>query len=125
MQITKLTIIPPSQRVDPNRIFWKRNSNPPQVEEVHDDEAASSPEHDSSDTSGGEEGEASSGSGRTTTRRPPSYASEDGVSYIIEARPRSTINPAVVNYAPEMIALPSPLPVHPSERGRMAPPPMI
>ena len=38
--------------------------------------------------------------------RPPSYISEDGVGYVIEAQPRSTV------YDTE-------LPVHPSERGRI------
>lgn len=42
-------------------------------------------------------------------RRPPSYASEDGVAYVIEAQPRSIAPTAEV-----------PLPVHPSEAGRVA-----
>lgn len=70
------------QRVDPNRLFWQRN------EAV--DEAQLRP----------------------TTRsgpRPPSYASDDGVSYVVEAAPRST--------APTVDV---PLPTHPSEMGRVA-----
>lgn len=46
---------------------------------------------------------------RGGARRPPSYASEDGVAYVIEAQPRS-IAPTVE----------VPLPVHPSEAGRVA-----
>lgn len=42
-------------------------------------------------------------------RRPPSYASEDGVAYVIEAQPRSIAPTSEV-----------PLPVHPSEAGRAA-----
>lgn len=42
-------------------------------------------------------------------RRPPSYASEDGVAYVIEAQPRSIAPTAEV-----------PLPLHPSEAGRVA-----
>lgn len=38
--------------------------------------------------------------------RPPSYATEDGVRYVLDAQPRSI--------APEA------LPLHPSERGRIA-----
>lgn len=42
-----------------------------------------------------------------TANRPPSYASDDGVTYVIDAHPRSTV--------------PEQLPLHPSERGRMGP----
>lgn len=73
------------QRVDPNRIYWQRNPNAVL--------AANTP------TSG----ESSSGP------RPPSYASEDGVSYVVDARPRS-VAPAVTEV---------PLPPHPSEMGRV------
>lgn len=76
--------------------------------------ASSSHEHQHSDTDAGE-------APSTTARRPPSYVSEDGVSYVIEARPRSTL--PLTSYAPEMVALPNPLPVHPSERGRVGVPP--
>ncbi|TQN73549.1 hypothetical protein CSHISOI_01928 [Colletotrichum shisoi] len=65
-----------SVRVDPNRIYWQRNPNAGQ----------STP------------GERNGGP------RPPSYASEDGVSYIVDARPRSMA--------------PIAIPPHPSEIGR-------
>jgi len=45
---------------------------------------------------------------RSTAGRPPSYVSDDGVEYILEAQPRSMI--AEVH-----------LPTHPSERGRILP----
>lgn len=61
---------------------------------------------DSSSTSGDEGGSSSRTRGQ---RRPPSYASEDGVAYVIEAQPRSIAPTAEV-----------PLPVHPSEAGRLA-----
>lgn len=61
---------------------------------------------DSSSTSGDEGGSSSRPRGQ---RRPPSYASEDGVAYVIEAQPRSIAPTAEV-----------PLPVHPSEAGRLA-----
>lgn len=61
---------------------------------------------DSSSTSGDEGGSSSRSRGQ---RRPPSYASEDGVAYVIEAQPRSIAPTAEV-----------PLPVHPSEAGRLA-----
>lgn len=75
-----------SVRVDPNRFFWQRN------------EAAQAP-----------------ASRPTTGPRPPSYASDDGVSYVVEAVPRSI--------APSASAS-EPQPIHPSERGRagQAPP---
>ncbi|KAH7313803.1 hypothetical protein B0I35DRAFT_480460 [Stachybotrys elegans] len=72
-----------SVRVDPNRIFWQRNAAAEPMPPLPN----SGP-------------------------RPPSYASEDGVSYIIEAVPRSTVPVTDV-----------PLPVHPSERGRIETPP--
>ncbi|KAI0880632.1 uncharacterized protein GGS22DRAFT_81252 [Annulohypoxylon maeteangense] len=54
-----------SVRVDPDRLYWQRNDQPPRE--------------------GGEE------EPRPGTARPPSYASEDGVSYVVEARPRSMV----------------------------------
>ncbi|KAI1767359.1 hypothetical protein GGR53DRAFT_124415 [Hypoxylon sp. FL1150] len=72
-----------SVRVDPDRLYWQRNDRAP--------------------TEGGGEEQP-----RPGTARPPSYASEDGVSYIVEARPRSFAPPTDV-----------PLPPHPSEAGRL------
>lgn len=70
--------------------------------------AGSSADDDSSDdaSTSGDEGSSSRPRGQ---RRPPSYASEDGVAYVIEAQPRSIAPTAEV-----------PLPVHPSEAGRAA-----
>ncbi|KAK2001569.1 hypothetical protein LX36DRAFT_667856 [Colletotrichum falcatum] len=72
-----------SVRVDPNRIYWQRNPN-----------AASNVGSSTQSRSG---------------PRPPSYASEDGVSYVVDARPRS-MAPAMTE------AL---IPPHPSEIGRI------
>ncbi|CAM1501157.1 Fc.00g103190.m01.CDS01 [Cosmosporella sp. VM-42] len=66
-----------SVRVDPNRLFWQRTAAADQIPTRH--EAHSGP-------------------------RPPSYISEDGVSYVVEAVPRSTAPTTDV-----------PLPPHPSE----------
>ncbi|KAG8351770.1 hypothetical protein FVEN_g10221 [Fusarium venenatum] len=69
-------------RVDPNRLFWQRNENV-DISQM-----------------------------RPNTRsgpRPPSYASEDGISYVVEAQPRSTAPTTDV-----------PLPTHPSEMGRVS-----
>ncbi|KAF6839017.1 hypothetical protein CPLU01_02031 [Colletotrichum plurivorum] len=74
-----------SVRVDPNRMFWQRN---PDV--VPDDGPSTSSE-------------------RTRWPRPPSYASEDGVSYVVDARPRSV--------APTMVDASTP--PHPFEVVRM------
>ncbi|KAI2464198.1 hypothetical protein F4781DRAFT_83142 [Annulohypoxylon bovei var. microspora] len=71
-----------SVRVDPNRLYWQRNDQPPR--------------------------EGSEEEPRPGTARPPSYASEDGVSYVVEARPRSMVPPTDV-----------PLPPHPSEPSRL------
>ncbi|KAL6696851.1 hypothetical protein J3F84DRAFT_310039 [Trichoderma pleuroticola] len=73
-----------SVRVDPNRFFWQRN-----------DAAEPMP------------------SPPTTGPRPPSYISEDGVSYVVDAVPRSIAPSSEDEHAP----------VHPSERGRAGLPP--
>ncbi|KAH8646755.1 hypothetical protein BX600DRAFT_476892 [Xylariales sp. PMI_506] len=73
-----------SVRVDPNRIFWQRNDQAPAEQEA----AEARP---------------------TTANRPPSYISDDGVDYVVEARPRSVAPLSDV-----------PLPPHPSEVGRVA-----
>ncbi|KAI1841376.1 hypothetical protein JX265_013476 [Neoarthrinium moseri] len=73
-----------SVRVDPNRIYWQRN-----------EQQASSPEEEPADQP-------------RTANRPPSYASDDGVEYVVEARPRSMAPLTDV-----------PLPTHPSEIGRI------
>ncbi|KAI8718005.1 hypothetical protein NCS52_00878100 [Fusarium sp. LHS14.1] len=69
-------------RVDPDRLFWQRN------EDV--DLSQLRP-------------------GAQSGPRPPSYVSEDGISYVVEAAPRSTAPTTDV-----------PLPPHPSEVGRVA-----
>ncbi|KAL6874850.1 hypothetical protein J3F83DRAFT_728879 [Trichoderma novae-zelandiae] len=73
-----------SVRVDPNRFFWQRN-----------DAAEPAPPQ------------------TATAPRPPSYASEDGVSYVVDAVPRSTAPSSEGEQQP----------VHPSERGRAGQPP--
>ncbi|KAL6854946.1 hypothetical protein ACO1O0_006082 [Amphichorda felina] len=62
-----------SVRVDPDRLFWQRN-----------------------DSSVEEEGERPQTS---TSRRPPSYLSDDGVSYVVDAVPRS-VAPSSPSLAP-------------------------
>ncbi|KUJ18049.1 uncharacterized protein LY89DRAFT_36150 [Mollisia scopiformis] len=79
-----------SVRVDPNRIFWQRNEGAA-LERIN-----SEPE--------GPEGRP------MTANRPPSYLSDDGVDYVVEAAPRSIAPTTDV-----------PLPPHPSERGRAWP----
>jgi len=77
------------QRVDPNRIFWQRN-----------EEAALERQNSMSRSEGRP----------STAHRPPSYISEDGVDYVIEAAPRLIAPTTDV-----------PVPPHPSERGRVWP----
>ncbi|KAK4081133.1 uncharacterized protein Triagg1_2665 [Trichoderma aggressivum f. europaeum] len=72
-----------SVRVDPNRFFWQRN----------DAEPTPPPP--------------------TAGPRPPSYISEDGVSYVVDAVPRSIAPSSEGEHQP----------VHPSERGRAGLPP--
>ncbi|TLS26703.1 hypothetical protein PpBr36_05433 [Pyricularia pennisetigena] len=83
-----------SVRVDPDRIYWQRNEHPAL-------------------RGGGQSGSEEEEAGATGARRPPSYASDDGVSYVVEARPRSMAPTTDV-----------PLPPHPSEVGRAGTPPL-
>jgi hypothetical protein len=73
--------------VDPNRLYWQRN------------EAALNRQNSRSERP-------------QTANRPPSYISEDGVDYVIEAQPRSIAPTTDVPLLP-----------HPSERGRGWPSP--
>lgn len=129
-----------SVRVDPDRIYWQRNpdvgtragvgvarspaaaaaaaaeENEAVVSDLDDDDndaenLGDDEIYDVSDVSESE-GEGEVRPRPRGLRRPPSYVSEDGVSYIMEARPRSL--------AP-MVDVP--LPVHPAEAGRVAMPP--
>lgn len=77
------------QRVDPNLLFWRRTDS------MHSD--------DDDDDHNEQHQERPSSS---ASHRPPSYISDDGVSYVVDAEPRSTV------CYPE-------LPVHPSEVGRV------
>ncbi|KAI0842399.1 hypothetical protein F5Y06DRAFT_292326 [Hypoxylon sp. FL0890] len=70
-----------SVRVDPDRLYWQRNDQAP----TEGSEEHSRPE--------------------AAHTRPPSYASDDGVTYVVEARPRSVVP-----------STETPLPPHPSER---------
>ncbi|PSR97610.1 hypothetical protein BD289DRAFT_81382 [Coniella lustricola] len=99
-----------SVRVDPNRIFWQRNAEAasPAIDEERTLEAGESEtEGPSSTTAASEE---SSSTQQRHGRRPPSYASEDGVSYVVEARPRSIAPSSNV----QIVSMPPPLPHHPS-----------
>ncbi|KAI0536448.1 hypothetical protein GGR58DRAFT_514578 [Xylaria digitata] len=59
-----------SVRVDPDRIYWQRAKSPPP-------DNANNAEDDR----------------HTAQHRPPSYASDDGVEYVVDARPRSIAPP--------------------------------
>jgi hypothetical protein len=89
------------QRVDPNRLYWQRNEHVTVEEEEVSDMTSSS-------------GSASSQSSRSHTNvpRPPSYSSDDGVSYVVDARPRSMAPQANVRSAGSS---------QPSESGRSGP----
>ncbi|KKY18892.1 hypothetical protein UCRPC4_g04737 [Phaeomoniella chlamydospora] len=75
-----------SVRMNPNLVHWQRIN--PTTESPQDINQPRTATHES-------EGP-----------RPPSYISEDGVEYVLEAQPRSTVYDI-------------PLPPHPSERGRL------
>ncbi|RWA07354.1 hypothetical protein EKO27_g7751 [Xylaria grammica] len=59
-----------SVRVDPDRIYWQRAKSPP-PDDADNEEANRHP----------------------ALRRPPSYASDDGIEYVVDARPRSIAPP--------------------------------
>ncbi|RYP70735.1 hypothetical protein DL771_005230 [Monosporascus sp. 5C6A] len=74
-----------SVRVDPNRLYWHRIDG-----HHHHHQAPGSMSESSSDDPGYSQtrpGSADTGTG--IAARPPSYASDDGVAYVVEARPRS------------------------------------
>ncbi len=74
-----------TQRVDPNRIFWQRNEAATEGRNIVEERP-------------------------NTANRPPSYISDNGIDYVVEAAPRSIAPTTNV-----------PLPLHPSERGRALP----
>lgn len=72
------------QKINPNLVHWQRaneTSNEPSSQRQSEEARP------------------------TTANRPPSYISDDGVQYAVEAQPRSTVY--------------EPLPIHPAERGRI------
>lgn len=78
-----------SVRVDPNRIFWARNEDgAPEVPDIPEQHRP-------------EGGDADSIEMTTTANRPPSYISEDGVDYVVEARGRSIAPPEFEDVAVE------------------------
>ncbi|RYP93606.1 hypothetical protein DL770_000238 [Monosporascus sp. CRB-9-2] len=75
-----------SVRVDPNRLYWQRIDG----HHHHHHQAPGSTSESSSDGPPySETRPGSAGTGTGLAARPPSYASDDGVSYVVEARPRS------------------------------------
>lgn len=98
--------------MDPNRIYWQRNNEaPPRTAGGGDNNndndnnsrssssrsrsssnsrsEDSSNSHNISNTDEGTRQDIRRESRGAATVRPPSYASEDGVSYVVEAQPRS------------------------------------
>lgn len=97
-----------SVRVDPNRIYWMRNQEASSTSPEEESPASSS----TSDSSSNSSNSSASDDPRremTGVPRPPSYISEDGVDYVVEAQPRSIAPTTDVPLASS---------VHPSENGR-------
>ncbi|CAK7206399.1 hypothetical protein SEUCBS139899_009191 [Sporothrix eucalyptigena] len=116
-----------SVRVDPNRIYWQRNedatasSNSSRTRDVSSNSSRSRGSGSGANMRGGagsseaDSSEHDNNRDRTRGRqspRPPSYVSEDGVQYVVEAQPRSIAPTTEI-----------PLPQHPAEVGRIAPRP--
>ncbi|KAI0554615.1 hypothetical protein F4679DRAFT_304976 [Xylaria curta] len=82
-----------SVRVDPNRLYWQRAQSPP----------PSSPTSAPSTN-----GDSDRGNGtHPALRRPPSYASDDGVDYVVDARPRSIAPPPSSIYSQSTMSTPA------------------
>lgn len=112
--------------MDPNRIYWQRISDvpgadpggPSRASTLVDGSGGAGASAAASSTAGDHrqrhrqpgDDDASSvySSSRTSEPRPPSYVSDDGVGYVINAAPRST-----VLFSSDA----QPLPPHPAERG--------
>ena len=92
------------QRVDPNRLYWMRNEGAPTTVEEDDRSSISR-----SASRNGSSADDSDSTRRTRVPRPPSYASDDGVSYVVEAQGRSIAPTTEVPLGP-----------HPAEAGRTA-----
>jgi len=106
----------PKQRVDPDRIYWMRNEGAPQQPEVAEEDEVSSDSNSSGQggvSNTGRYGNVARGAGAAVPR-PPSYASDDGVSYVVDAQPRSI--------APSAIDVPIVMHMHPAEAGRVGRP---
>ena len=126
------------QRVDPNRIYWQRTSEvmPAAASDLGGSSSTSTVDgsttvagESSSSASSGPGGRrqrrgssdgddassvySSSGAGGNSGPRPPSYVSDDGITYVVNAAPRSTI----LFSAEQAAAVQQPLPQHPAERG--------
>lgn len=90
------------QRVDPDRIYWMRNEAATEMVQEDGRESPDSGVAGPSRINGLPTGPRAAGA-----PRPPSYASDDGVSYVVEAQPRSIAPTGEV-----------PLRGHPAEAGR-------
>ncbi|EEA18782.1 hypothetical protein EYB25_008882 [Talaromyces marneffei] len=102
---TKLTAPPPayglwrsSVRINPNLLYWQRvenAQNPGTAPQSHSREVSTSNSESSSQlsssTSPAASTTATSATAASNQPRPPSYASDDGVQYVVEAQPRLTI----------------------------------
>ncbi|KAK3332724.1 hypothetical protein B0T19DRAFT_398466 [Cercophora scortea] len=108
-----------SVRVDPNRIYWERNQDAAaHTDATREEEDEISPaDSASSSSAGGHHHRSRSGSAREPgsraagAPRPPSYVSEDGVAYVVEAQPRSIAPTTDVPLGQQQHQ-------HPSESGR-------
>lgn len=118
-----------SVRVDPDQVYWQRNpevlgkapglGEEPEVVSDDEDYDDDHEEYVSDEEEGEDEGEEEWGKDHEedvesrprplNLRSPPSYASDDGVNYVVEARPRSIAPVTDV-----------PLPVHPAQGGKVA-----
>ncbi|GAP83253.1 hypothetical protein SAMD00023353_0402730 [Rosellinia necatrix] len=74
-----------SVRVDPNRIYWQRAGSPLPSSVTSSSLSSSSASSTTDDDS--------ERYGPRAARRPPSYASDDGIEYVLDARPRSIAPP--------------------------------
>ena len=86
------------QRLNPNLLYWQRVDSAPIPETIpeapHSQPSTSTSESSSQPSSSSSSSSVSLATSTTasTQPRPPSYASDDGVGYVVEAQPRLTIS---------------------------------
>jgi hypothetical protein len=95
-----------TQRINPNLLYWQRVDNAPKPETAPQTNHNETPTSDSGSSRSPSQSSSPSTTATTATfataasnqPRPPSYASDDGIEYVVQAQPRLTIS----HYSPAL-----------------------